>query len=98
MRSAPVGQNLTAASISARRSSDGVSSRISSTPLFDTANTPGASDSHTPWPWHSTRSTTTRTGTASRLAPLVAGGARLGQLHDHLGVVVAVRVGVEAER
>ncbi len=48
MRSAWVGQKATAASTWARMLSGGDSSRTSRIPFLLTANTAGASDSHTP--------------------------------------------------
>src|SRR5439155_27082578 len=63
-----VGQNLTAASTSLRRLSDGVSSSTSTWPALGTSKTPGASDSHTAWPWQRSRST------RIRITPLLGAG------------------------
>src|SRR6476646_11239372 len=87
MDSACVGQYRTARSTSARRLSGGFASSSSTTPFLGTVKTSGASTSHMACPWHRSVSTTMRISGA----PLpVLHLARLLQLHNHLGVVVAV--------
>ncbi len=84
----------------------GRSSRMVTVSSLATAKTSGASDSHTPWPWHRSRSTEMRiTPTTGRRRGTMPPGAtrasptpvpdRTGllQLDHHLRVVVPVGVG-----
>ena len=83
---------------SARRSLGGVGSSTTTWWSLPTSNTPGASDSQTPWPWQRSVSTTIRIrrlpcSAARHRPPAVADDAGLLELDDHLRVVVAVGLG-----